>query len=227
LAQAIAWHNALTKQHLTNAPAHDHSDSFSGAGKPVRKFKNGNLSARPAAQNAGDIFIAKDTKGLYVSKNGSTWDTYSTVPRGTVVMFETTCPSGWTRVTTMDDKFPRGAPFSIWSGFGTGGQSTHQHDVATMIAHTHNIAAISVQTSSNGNHSHSVNTYGGSGGSTVPAETSSGGSISSLTSGSGGGHTHSATFPAVNTGSAGVASPQTSNNEGRPPYLTLIFCRKS
>jgi hypothetical protein len=227
LVQAIAWHDALTTKHLTNAPAHDHSDSFSGAGKPVRKFKSGNLADRPAVQNAGDIYIGKDTKALYVSKNGSTWDQYSTVPRGTVLMFDTTCPSGWARVTTMDDKFPRGAPFGVWSGFGGGGAANHQHDIATLIAHTHTIPAIDVQSSSNGSHSHNVNTWSGSGSSTVPIEASDASSTTTIASGSGGGHSHSVTLGAATTGSAGVASPKTDLVDGRPSFITLIFCRKS
>jgi hypothetical protein len=227
LVQATAWHTALTKLHLTNATTHDHSDSFGGAAKPVRKFNSGNFSARPAVVHSGDVYVAKDTRTVYVSKNGTTWDAYSTVPRGTMLLFEVSCPSGWTRVTAMDNLFPRGAPAGVWTGFGSGGGTNHQHDVATQIAHTHTVAAYGAQSSSNGNHSHDVNTYSGGGSSTVPIEAFDAQSTTNLSSGSGGGHTHSVTMPAATTGSAGVASPKTDNTDVRPPYQTFLFCRKS
>lgn len=226
LAQAIAWHDALAKDHLTTAGTHDHSDSFTGAGKPVRKLKAGTLAQREAVKNAGDVFVASDQKTFYISTDGSTWKAYSTVPRGTVLMFEAACPSGWTRVTTMDDRFPLGTGSGVWAGFATGGATTHQHDIATLIAHTHPVAAVSnITTSQNGNHSHSVPIWGGGGSSSVPYNDAT--SSSSLTSSTAGAHTHSISFPQVTTGTFGIAAPKTAVVDGQPPYLKLLFCRKS
>ena len=93
---------------------HDHSDSGAGTGKPVRKLKSGTVAQRGSVKNAGDVFVASDQKTFYISTDGTNWKAYSTVPRGTVLMFETACPAGWDRVLTMDDKFPRGAPGGVW-----------------------------------------------------------------------------------------------------------------
>jgi hypothetical protein len=225
LAQAIAWHDALTKKHLTNPLTHDHSDSGAGTGKPVRKLKSGAVAQRGSVKNAGDVFVASDQKTFFISTDGTTWKAYSTVPRGTVLMFDTACPSGWDRVTTMDDRFPRGAGSGVWSGFGTGGAATHQHDITTLISHTHTVQAATSATNSGGSHSHSMSIWGGSGGSSVPYNNSP--ATGSISSGSGGSHTHSVTIPTVTTGSFGVASPKTSVVDGQPSYLKFIFCRKA
>ena len=48
------------------------------------------------------------------------------VPSGAIMMFTSNCPSGWTRFTALDDKFPRGS-----STYGaTGGSGTHAHGVS-------------------------------------------------------------------------------------------------
>ena len=51
------------------------------------------------------------------------------VPSGMIAMFDTSCPSGWTRFSSLDDRFPQGAN----TYGGTGGlinktTSGHQHD---------------------------------------------------------------------------------------------------
>jgi len=56
------------------------------------------------------------TKG-YVDDNN--------IPSGLIAMFDTDCPTGWTRFTALDAKFPRGAA----SYGGTGGNESHTHDV--------------------------------------------------------------------------------------------------
>lgn len=226
LAQASLWHDAMVKLHLTDAGAHDHSDSFTGAGKPVRKLKSGNLADRPAPQNSGDVYIAQDTRSLFVSSDGLTWETYSTVPRGTTLMFEGACPSGWVRVTGFDNKMPRGAGAGVWTGLGSGGITTHQHDLSTLISHAHTVAAIDVLSSSNGAHTHNVRSWSGSGSSTVPVAPDDASSTTSIASGSNGGHSHGVTLPGATTGAVGFASPKTDVIDGRPPYQTLLFCRK-
>ncbi|PIS17408.1 MAG: hypothetical protein COT59_00860 [Candidatus Nealsonbacteria bacterium CG09_land_8_20_14_0_10_42_14] len=47
------------------------------------------------------------------------------IPSGMIAMFDTSCPSGWTRFAALDDRFPRGAS----SYGGTGGSATHSHSV--------------------------------------------------------------------------------------------------
>jgi len=47
---------------------------------------------------------------------------------GMIAMFDTACPSGWTRFSALDSKFPRGA-----SSYGaTGGSATHTHTVVML-----------------------------------------------------------------------------------------------
>jgi hypothetical protein len=43
-------------------------------------------------------------------------------PAGIILVFQASCPSGWTRFTALDDKFVRGA-----SGYGATGGGTHSH----------------------------------------------------------------------------------------------------
>ena len=104
-------------------------------------------------------------------------------------------------------------------------QQRHQHDLTTLIAHTHTVAAVTVSTASGGSHSHNMDIWGGSGGSSVPYNNSP--SSGSITSGSGGSHTHTVTIPQVTTGSYGVASPKTAAVDGQPAYQKLLFCRKA
>ncbi len=230
LAQAMAWHAALTKTHLISASTHDHSNEFAGAALPFRHLRCGPLASRPAVQHAGDIYIALDTKELYFSRAGSTWELYSTVPRGMIMLFAGgSCPTGWIRQTQLDNKFLKGAPGMTWAGLGSGGSSTHKHALSTLVNHTHTIAAYGATSSQASNHSHNVTTSYGTGGSTSATafEQTNTGSTDDLASGSDGGHTHSVTFGAATTTSAGVASPQSDDADGRPPYMSMLFCRKS
>ena len=45
------------------------------------------------------------------------------IPSGMIALFASGCPSGWTRFTALDDRFPRGAS----SYGGSGGSETHSH----------------------------------------------------------------------------------------------------
>ncbi|MDO8564146.1 MAG: hypothetical protein Q7R87_04005 [Nanoarchaeota archaeon] len=48
------------------------------------------------------------------------------VPSGAIVMFDTVCPTGWTRFTGLDGKVAKGS-----ATYGaTGGADTHVHDVS-------------------------------------------------------------------------------------------------
>lgn len=44
---------------------------------------------------------------------------------GAIIMSEVDCPTGWTRLSAMDNKFPRGAA----AAGTTGGADTHKHTV--------------------------------------------------------------------------------------------------
>jgi len=99
----------------------------------------------------------------------------SAIPAGLIAIFQTVCPSGWTRVTAYDTRFLRGAAVHG----GVGGATNHAHTVASHThgagtfdapAHTHGAGSLTT-----GSHNH--------GGATGTVSVSG-------TTGSGGSHTH-------------------------------------
>lgn len=134
-------------------------------------------------------------------------------------MFTTTCPSGWTRYTAMDDRFP----MSGATAGAVGGNNTHTHAYSDMPSHTHTIAQSTITSEDKGSHTH-----------TIPIGTSlSGGSTMTKTYGnstwgtnSGGAHTHTLTILARNTDSTGVSASTSVQNIAMPPYQEVIFCKK-
>jgi hypothetical protein len=113
-----------------------------------------------------------------------------------------TIPAGWSRVTSFDDKFPKGTAAST-NPNTTGDASTHTH---TSTAHTHTAQS----------HTHTVTLAAGSGGGTG---NSNGGSTNARQT-----HTHS-TFATgaisnFSTQSTAVTYAAMSNN---PPYYTIIY----
>src|SRR3990170_1853164 len=137
-----------------------------------------------------------------------------------VVVFNVSCPTGWTRVTAWDDKFIRGAS----SYGGTGGSSgTHTHSYSGVIAHSHGAGTLA--TASAGTHTHSYNQLSGAGAGEV-----GGGTNSVLINtqnndtGSGGSHTHSI---GGNTTSTGDASATSGTATMLPPYVEVVFCSRN
>ncbi len=60
------------------------------------------------------------------------------IPSGMIAMFDTSCPSGWTRFAALDNRFPIGA-----SSYGeTGGSTSHSHSyggTTASVGHTHRV----------------------------------------------------------------------------------------
>ena len=163
------------------------------------------------------------------------------VPPGAIMMFDATCPAGWTRYAALDNRFPMGS--SIASTFG--GSATHIHNVNP---HTHSIPA----------HSHQIdnNTLAVGIGirniewdnNLVMQVSGSVGSYSTIDAnkwyGYGNGMSHPApvgsnpTNVAVNgprisggtePGGEGVTGSATATTDAQsniPPYVSLIFCQK-
>lgn len=133
----------------------------------------------------------------------------STVPKGMIIGWPSTVetiPSGWTRVTALDGRHPRGSAAAV-SG-ATGGSSSHSH---TTPGHTHAVGA----------HSHSV---GGSTGTSNASTTSARFNGASQPQAD---QPHSHSRPG-STGSAGgfttgSAAPGTSSADNTPPVLTVIW----
>jgi len=81
-----------------------------------------NTSPNPCdINNKGAMYYNDADNQVYVC-DGSSWKTVG-APSGTISMFATACPTGWTRFAALDNKFPRG---SATYG-GTGGDSSHVH----------------------------------------------------------------------------------------------------
>jgi len=134
--------------------------------------------------------------GTWASATGS-----AVIPSGMIAMFTTSCPTGWTRATALDGKFPRGA-----SSYGaTGGSDAHRHGLAintdTQGSHTHTF------TSGNPNNVQPGISAGPD--YTVAAETHT----HSGTTDSGGSHNHS-------------VSGDTNDTTTLPPYVDVVWCSK-
>lgn len=128
------------------------------------------------------------------------------VPNNVVIAFDgahASVPSGYSRYTALDDRFPLGASAGN-AGGTTGGATTHTH---TTVGHTHTA-----------NHVHSISGGTANGSVTVVAGATA---LPSST------HTHSA----ANSASASVTSDSTtvslntaSNN---PPYYTVVWIQSN
>ena len=130
-------------------------------------------------------------------------------PVGIIVMWPGTnasIPSGWTRVTALDSKFPKGAAAAAEAG-STGGATTHSH---TDGSHTHPI----------GSHSHSTYNTGaatGTGQDIYNTVTSTTGATST--------HTHVVT-PGAASGTSGASANQSSSSN-LPTYSTVIYIQSN
>jgi hypothetical protein len=150
------------------------------------------------------------------------------IPTGMIAMFDQSCPSGWSRFSALDARFPQGS-----SSYGqTGGAATHSH---TVNPHTHSI-------STDGAHQHATVQLNDGGGRDGAANNGSypfgqrsisgpvtvndaGGNTSSYSSpqaaltSSDGSHNHG--------GQTGSASPGTDSQSNIPPYLNVVWCKKN
>ena len=59
----------------------------------------------------------------------SSWPNPVGVPSGMISMFDTNCPTGWTRFAALDNRVPRGAA----TYGGTGGGDNHSHSFSLTI----------------------------------------------------------------------------------------------
>jgi microcystin-dependent protein len=161
---------------------------------------------------------------------------YDLLPRGVIVMWSgsiASIPPGWalcdggtytapdgTQVTTpnLKDKFIVGAGGEYSVG-ATGGEKYHTLTVAEIPSHYHVVDPPATQTTTNGDHTHSVDLKGvgrfGGGEGTW-------GSGESRDTSTAGAHSHTVDIPAFNSGSTGGGQP----HENRPPYYALAFIMK-
>lgn len=138
------------------------------------RFLRGATASRPSASANAGIYI-DTTRNVIQRCNDSTWDDIATlIPAGTVMLFfQASAPTGWTQVTTQNNKALRvvsgtgagtGGSIAFTTAFSgnTGDESSHTHTgttstptaVAPMTAGTNNVA--------NDVHAHTFTTSGGS-----------------------------------------------------------------
>lgn len=98
---------------------------------------------------------------LRVKKGGSTYAVLTTnmvdLPSGFIGMFESNCPSGWTRFSSLDDRFPRASA----SGGSSGGGTSHYHSFSygSIASQTGSSAPFSIwsnELASTGDHTHNT-----------------------------------------------------------------------
>lgn len=229
--RADDWHDSLTGYtqvpvgtHITQV-AHNH-DGTGDDGQPVARFENGPTTGRPATPIDGQVYYDTDTGKLWIG-NSAAWVEYSVLPVDTILMFEEDCPAGWTEMTAMQEKIPRGAPATQWTGFSDGGAATHIHEMADVINHVHTIQAQTGQSlQDDGGHGHSKNNHSSSSGSSVRTSAGTSSSTTKTLWHGHGTHSHSVTFPQHNTDGEGDNPAYTDSESSWPPWVSLVFCSR-
>ena len=194
------------------------------------------------------------SNGQFLSKQsgnngGLTWATVSSedfIPDGSVMaFFQASAPTGWTQVTTQNDKVLRvvsgtgggtGGTWAVNGGVTTSSHGGHAHTSAAHT-HSHNLAAgaATLSTAQLASHTHTYNQvsatqtasnfvenyYGGFSAYKSTASTNTG------SSGSGSSHSHSTSGSISSTtpGDTGSAGSHT-HTITSPQYIDMIICSK-
>lgn len=170
----------------------------SDTSNPVFRYRGlkGSTIARPTAGEGGLYF--NETKNTIERDNGSGWVEVGTyIPSGTVMLFfQAAAPTGWTKVTTQNDKVMR-----VVSGAGGGAGGSIA--TSTGLAHTHTVDS----------HTH---TYSGTTSGTAGQITDAG--VNAATTAP----THTHTF----SGTTAASAPGTDSQLGVLAYIDIIACSK-
>jgi hypothetical protein len=129
------------------------------------------------------------------------------IPMGLIVMWPSTnasIPDGWSRVTSLDGRYPKGVPNSSTQPGSSGGATSHSH---TLPTHAHDIS-----------HAHSVIGSTGTATGTVTSGDGAAGSMAALSS-----HTHSRSSVNSATVTSGAATPTTGTGSNEPARLEVLF----
>jgi len=221
----ISWHTALDGDHLTTI-AHDHRGSGT-QGNPIKKFSTGLDASKGTPSVVGQVYYGYDNNNVYFSAEGATWTRYTVMPKGTILFFESACPSGWTEVTELDEKFVKGADTDEWTGLSSGGAATHVHEMQEVITHQHDIAQQSgVLADGAEQHSHTFRRRTGGGGSECFYFDTNTSDVNMNTSGEGA-HTHTITIAAYDVEDGGDNPANTDAENSNPEYYKLRACKKT
>jgi len=219
--RATTWHGNLGTFHIDGGDDHDHLTADQGLA--VRRVDGGAETSRPETPGyERQTWFSTDLDGgtLFIAKDANTWTKISGVPTGAILAFDGDCPTGFTRVATLNDKYLYGAD----TAGDTGGNTNHQHDYDEIQEHYHSIPEDSTTSGDEGNHSHWFKYKTNSGtGYTVGALCSGG---TTRTTSPSGAHGHDATVDATTTGSTGSASGQTSSTDNQPASREVTWCKK-
>lgn len=221
---------------------------FSGSGASLTALNASNLAS-------GTVPTARLGAGVANSGNFLRGDQQwaaplGTFPSGGIIMFDTSCPAGWTRFTALDGRFPRGA-----SAYGaTGGSVTHSHGAGSYAGDSHTHGAGSYQAASHdhggstgtaGSHSHTFSDSGTTSTESTSATHANDGpyeavtkddhthdfSVSGTTS-SHSGHSHSisSSSPSISgtssSGGGGAISGTSASANHEPLYTDVVWCKK-
>jgi hypothetical protein len=236
--RAGTWHDGLTGAHVQDGDSHDHSK-----GDGCGRVQSGPTTGRGGtATYEREIYYDTDTDELYIANASLNWVKIVGAPSDAIVMWRdlsnhsSLCPTGWSRFTDLDSRFPLGCE----TGNDVGdyspqyeGSDNHTHDYTDIPQHYHSVTGYAATVITSGNHAHGPSVYSGSGGgglhdsSGIPSSGSTG-------TGTGGTHTHTVDAPADSTDStkrtsddaAGVSTGTTTSEDGRPPFYTVVFCEK-
>jgi len=228
LTELISAHDSITGGHVVGGDEHDH---LGGQGFGCIDTTIARISSAPTYD--GEVVLNTTTGVLYISYIVDTpdvtdWILVTGAPEGLIMAFDPanlsgSCPAGWSRYTTLDDRYIKGTSTSSQT---TGGSATHEHtfDATDVITHQHSINAQIVGGTGIEYHIHYCN-QGTTGGGAGVGSTGAGGNWVSQHSSSNGGHSHTGTM-ANDSESTGEASPSTDSANGEPPYQKVIWCQK-
>lgn len=235
-ARALSWHNGLSGGHVQGGDSHDHSQG-DGAGRILA----GPLTGRPAGTTEREIYYDTDNDELYITDAGTSWVKITGAPITAIAMYRdlsnhsNLCPSGWTRVTGFDDRFPLGCEVGEDPGDyvpQTEGSDTHTHTYSDVPTHLHSVTGFGATPNTTGDHEHSVKVGNGGGGAGLQEDSVP--CCGSFGLGNSGSHTHTVTMPSDSTDAtkrtsddaSGGASGTTTADDAKPPYYTVVFCEK-
>jgi microcystin-dependent protein len=230
------WHSGLGGEHILGGNNHDHSN-----GLGIGRIRAGVIASIPGSPTAVEVFYATDIQELRIANSSGVWISVTGATPGTVIMFLEAglalfggaCPPGWTRVTSLDGRFPKGANSGVVSPLNTGGTELHSHTYTQIPLHSHTIVGQTVTSTSGGEHVHSYplsTLSGGTGLATTPGN--AGGAFASNGSGD---HSHPVSISLSNTSAekkssdsgAGSSSGTTSTESHMPAFFEVVFCMKS